>query len=231
MKKMLSLLLVICMTMVACVPSAYAARGPDIALKTVPYTGLEEIENAIPLMDEEDEIVPLITIAEGANAFLAKITIYPGYIDDGNIKYAPSLGNSVTFPDNYYGGSLRLSPTQTQEVLAEFLNGTGRSAELWYVDVQYNVYTDRWGSYGKYFEFYTYGDMIFPNKQSNGTVRYNLTPNTADQECHLYSAFKIPEDKTAYYFGFNGGFWYFNYLTNKTLSHDINAYVYIGYAN
>lgn len=232
MKKMLSLLLVICITMVACVPSAYAAGGSDIVLKTDPYTGMGEIETAIPsMMDKEDEIVPLISIAEGANAFLAKITIYPGYLEDGKIVYATNLGVSVTFPDNYYGGSLHLSPTQTQNVLANFLSVAGRPAELWRMVVTYNVYNDRWGSYGKYFEFYPDGNLISPNKQSNGTIRFNMVPDTVDKAYNMVAVFKIPENTTAYYFGLTGGFWYYNYLSKKTLSHDINAYVYIGFAN
>lgn len=229
MKKILSLLLVICMAMVACVPSAYAAGGSNTALKTVQYTGRGEIGTAIPSMiDKGDRIAPQIIVAEGSNAFLTKITIYPGYLDGSNVRYDDTLGVSASFNNNYPGGSLHVSATQAKNVLASFLSNNGRPAELWRMEVKYNIVNDKWGSYGKYFEYYPDGNLVYPNKQSNGTIRYNLVPYPVT-EATVVAGFKIPENTSAYYFDIAGGYWYYNNYTHQTRSHDVNAKVFVGY--
>lgn len=228
MKKVLSLLLVICMTMAVCVPSAYAAEDPDIVLETAPLTNVGEIEEPIPsVIDEENEVDPLLVVAEGSRAYLNYITVYPGIVIDGAVKYDSTLGTKTTFPEQYIGGAVKLSSTKTQDVLDNFLNRYGLPAEVWVMEVQYIIYTDTLGSYGRYFEFTTNGNLVAPAAQSNGSVRYTISRMTGTYTYTLQAAFEIPDTTSAYYVGLNGGYYYYNYNTRTTLSQGVNASAYL----
>ena len=227
MKKVLSLLLVICMTMAVCVPSAYAAEGPHIALETAQNIGVEEIENPIPsTVDEENGVDPLLVVAEGSKAYLTQITVYPGLMVNGKPQIAKELGTKTTFSGYYVGGSVKLSSADTQAVLDKFLNDFGQPAEVWVMEVIYHIYTDGAGSYGQYFEYSVNGNLVYPAKQSNGNVKYSLGRVTSETIVTLSAAFEIPDTTSAYYTSLSGGYYYYNANTKKTLSQGENAFAY-----
>ena len=228
MKKVFSLLLTICMALVVCTPSTYAAENLDSALKTSQFIDAGEIERAIPsMMDEENEVNPLIVVAEGSKAIITRITVYPGIIVANKPKFDFSLKITTAFYGTQTGGTLRVSSAQTQSLLDRYLENAGQPAEIWLMEVRYYVYNDSRGSYGEYFEFSPVGDLVYPDTESSGKVKIDLARTTVDQEYSLLSAFKIAENTTTEYrIGLSGGFWYYNCNTRKTLSQSAHAYVY-----
>ena len=226
MKKVLSLLLAICMTVVVCIPSVSAAEPQYVGLDSVPIDdmGLAEYNPTSSSKSVEDGIDPQVIVSEGTNAFITRISVYPAFVDGGEIKFASSLAITETFPGNWTGGTLRASPAETKDKLDQFLKGVGRPAELWLMEVHYDVINDRWGSYGKYFEFSPEGNLVFPDKTSTGKVRYDLKRTNVDTGYSLLSAFTIPQNATEEYkIGLYGGFWYYNIKANKTLNHSAHA--------
>ena len=230
MKKVISLILAICMTMVICVPSAFATEPQHIELDSVSIAdmGLTEESSTLSTESVENGIAPQIVVSEGTNAFITRISVYPAIVDAGEIKFASSLAITQTFPGNWTGGTLRASPAVTNDRLNQFQNGVGRPAELWLMEVHYDVINDRWGSYGKYFEFSPEGNLVFPEKTSTGKVRYDLKKTNVDTGYSLISAYTIPQNATGEYeIGLSGGFWYYNIKANKTLSHAAHASAYL----
>lgn len=89
MKKVLSLLLAICMTIVVCIPSASAAEMQPVKLETISADamGLTTDTSEISVESIEDEIAPRITVYEGSNAFIINIYVYPAAVINGEISY------------------------------------------------------------------------------------------------------------------------------------------------
>lgn len=227
MKKVFSLILVICMTVVVCVPSAFAEDSQTVPLETVSFedAGIEAgASTGANQSQDESQVSPRIVVSEGTNAFISRITVYPAMLDNGEVKYAPSVYFNATFPEGRTGGTLRASPAVTTSKLNEFAKVAGRPAELFYMEVHYDVINDRWGSYGKYFEFTPTGNLIFPDKTSSGTVKYDLPRTNVDTGYSLFSVFTIPQNTTEQYqIGLNGGFWYYSVKANKILNHSAHA--------
>lgn len=115
-------------------------------------------------------------------------------------------------------------------MINDFTNGTGIIPTIWVMKSRFNVINDRWGSYGKYFEFTPDGNIILPTPQSNGKVRYDLSRTVVDQDYILTSIFTIPSSTTGRYsIGLSGGFWYYNNNAHKELSQGVHATTYFNW--
>lgn len=232
MKKVISLILAICMTLVVCIPSASAEDVQPLKLETISADdmGLVSGSTEMSVTSAEDGIDPQITVYEGANAFIINTVVYPAAYIDGMIRYAPELYEMTSFAGNTSGGTLRVSSARTQEMIDIFRKGTGVAPTMWLMQTRFNVINDRWGSYGRYFEFSPDGNIILPETQSNGKVRYDLTRTVVDQDYILTSVFSIPSSTTGRYsIGLSGGFWYYNINAHKDLSQAVHTTTYFNW--
>ena len=234
MKKVISRILAICMTVVVCIPCVSAAKTPNDELE---YAGLDRISigdlsvtgDEITSLSEptEDGIDPQVIVSEGTNAFITRIIVYPGIRSGNDFLYRKDWGYVKNFAGDWHGGTVHLSPANTKKLTDTFYDLTGYTADAWFIEAHFDVINDRWGSYGKYFEFSPEGNCYFPDKESNGKIKYDLPRTNVDQNYGLCSYYSMPQDTSGTYsIGLSGGFWYYSVNAKKELNHAAHALVY-----
>lgn len=231
MKKMFSLLLAICMTLVVCIPSASAqsAQLSDLC------TGMESISVGGVTTEENASATPRIIVYEGASSVLNRIDVYPAKHADGDnyyVDYTIRL-SALFFNNSQATGTLRASPAKTTEVLQKFTDSTGLVADSWIVCPEYTIFTDNKGSYAEYFEFVPEGTVLSP-PLTNGKIKVNLNRISSQTDVPLQFAFKMPADTSAKYYvgaGSGSGFYYYNSTARKHLSQGCNFIAYFNWTN
>lgn len=231
MRKVLSLLLAICMTVVVCIPSvsAQSAQLSDLSteMETISVGGVTTGENV--------SAAPKIIVYEGARAVLNRIDVYPAKHDSGTnfyVDWSIKL-SALFFNSSEPTGTLRASPAKTKEALQKFTDSTGLVADSWVVCPEYTIFTDNKGSYAEYFEFLPAGTALYPSP-TNGKIKIDLKRASSQTTVPLTFAFKMPTDTSGKYYvgaGSGSGFYYYNSTARKHLSQGCNFIAYFNWTN
>lgn len=230
MKKILSLLLAICMTVVVCIPSvsAQSTQVSDLS------TEMESISVGGAATEKNASATPRIVVYEGARAVLNRIDVYPAKHDSGTTVYDRSIKlSALFFNSSEPTGTLRASPAKTQEVLQKFTDSTGLVADSWVVCPEYTVFTDNKGSYAEYFEFVPRGTLLNASL-TNGKVKVDLNRTSSQATFPLQFVFKMPTDTSGKYSvgaDSGSGFFYYNSTARKHLNQGCNFIAYFNWTN
>lgn len=229
MKKVISLLMIFCLMVAICVPSASAKNVQVIDLDSMSSFDIDTAESILIDdydIDELPDPSSRIVVYEGARVVLNKIVIFPAK-HQGGTKFLTTTSASLStafFNSSDPSGTFRISPTKTAAVLEKFAEATGVEADAWFIQPYYTVFTDNKGSYGEYFEFVPDGTVLDP-PLVNGKIFYDLGRMSTQQNVMIYTAYKMPQDTSStYYLGTSSGsgFFYYNSTARKHLSQGSN---------
>lgn len=187
MKRLISLLMAICLMVTICVPGVSAAEATD---------------GAASALDSR------ITVAQGVRPMVSWIELTPVLHSGTSNITATGVYNRYYFQATSTARGIQLSPAETQELVNEFKEKNGNEPNAWRVRVRYDFVDDGKGSYGKYFEWTPSGDLYKPQVNANGKVR--VTVSRFDTSYIGEEYYNMPEDSSKrYLFGLAGGFWYY----------------------
>lgn len=187
MKRLISLLLTVCLMATICVPSASAVEAT---------TG------------ETSALDSRVTVAQGIRPMISSIVVYPVLHSASGSTTASGVYDRTYFQATSTARGVQLSPTETQNLIDKFKAKNGNEPNAWRVVVQYDFVDDGKGSYGKYFEWEPWGDLYRPTVNSNGKVRVDVTRFQTEYQSIAY--FDMPEDTSKkYMIGLQGGFFYY----------------------
>lgn len=234
MKKLVSLLMVVCLFAGTCVPALAVDKTDatddltwvesNVTVKEVaelPDDATADLEAEVATAATDSRII----IARGCAAHVVSIEAYPALYDasTGQLGILNDLKIKGSLSVNQPTGALDCTEAQTQNVLTTFSNRVGVAANAWHVVTEYQVMTDGKGSYGKYFEFTPTGNCL----NANGTFEYSLTPYTGGCRVTFPMSYLMPEDTSVRYsVGMRGGFYYYYVDTKKIVGKTVSTNVY-----
>lgn len=196
MKRLISLLLAICLMVTVCVPGASASETTDGLAST---------------------LAAAVTVTQGVRPFVTRVTIYPAVrTANGKADISSSVYSSHTFSGYSTARGVQLSPSATQKLMDRYYAAKNTMPDSWVMKVQYDFYYDNKGSYSQYFEWEPWGDLYYPQVNSNGDVKEQVLRNESSIVHTSY--FAMPEDTTQkYWAGLQGGFYYYCASARKVL--------------
>ncbi len=239
-KKMICVLTALCMTITGMNVFASAALDEVSAvpepMESVVGSVLEPIDGTFHVVDITDSseidvtdgckaenIVdgnptasPYIIVAEGAKAFIKKISVYPAYIDPYThepIAY-DGVVNVEAFEDCSQSKISFLTAAETSALIEKFVSMADKAPNAWLFVTEIHVYPDYKGSYGEYFMYKPRGTSIaMPNDQY---TKVEIDKVTSPQAYEVYNYYAMPENTTEKYsIGLAGEFYYYNAGTKR----------------
>ena len=235
MKRLISIFTLICMVMTMSCFSASAAdesASEDLSAAdcisgvvigdSVELTVTDADETIFEMHDEGDtdlSILPRVTVPNGCESCIKRITVWPAHYDstDKTIRYLESMYAFYTWPEaTSFGGTLGVPTTDTFNLMYAFGEKTNFVANAWRMKVDFNIYSDYYGSYPKYYD-YTPSSNSIADKRPDGTIRFECNGRPGHQTVSLISNFSAPTDPTNQpALVLRGAFYYYDKTTKTT---------------
>lgn len=209
MKRLISVLIMICMVMTMGCFSASAANEDAVGdtsendctsavvIGDSTETIVEDAEETVFETIEDDEnpgVSPRITVPNGCVSCIKRIMVWPAHYDatDKTIRYSKDYYAFYTWAEaTEFGGTLSVPTKDTANLMYAFTSKTGYTANAWRMQVTYNIYSDYYGSYPLYYDFEASPSCV-ANRTSDGTVRFECNGQPGHQSVYLTTSFTAP---------------------------------------
>ena len=169
MKRLISLLMVICLMVTICVPGASALETKTVpnASEALDFTSLDESSTLQPLNENVNIPTPRITVSQGVVSYVSQIEIYPAIVDsEGNVGIAKGVYIIRSYSTTSFVKGVQLTTAETKSLMDRFAAVAGTNATIMFVRTTFDVITDGKGSYGDYYEFKPSESILFDTQKS-----------------------------------------------------------------